>query len=266
MLMHCILYRKKRGVSTILGAIIFFGMVYTAFIPMLLVMQQADNFRERKLHEAGILDEEREYEYVEVYPIPSLTEDTMNITLINVCEYPVEIVRLRINSTIIDVSTTISTLGTEEIGPYPLSPANGSSYDIRVTTARGNVFASEVGVLYYTDGEWESEILGFRLIFPSRPGKGKRQNNWLNELKVTIKEGEDILYSNSTMYWAISASEKFFELSSEGYYQIIVYIRCSGSPNYWDKIYDTEHHLTWPIGPPIIELKFKIDGDQLILE
>jgi len=68
------------------------------------------------------------------------------------------------------------------------------------------------------------------------------------------------------MYWAISASEKFFELSSAGDYQIIVYILCSGTPNYWKEIYDAEHHLTWPIGPPIIELKFKIDGERLILE
>ena len=107
---------------------------------------------------------------------------------------------------------------------------------------------------------------GFRMIFPSRPPKKKRQNNWSNELKITIKEGGDILYSNSTMYWAISASEKFFELQSAGDYQIIVYILCSGTPNYWDKIYDTEHGLKWPVGPPIIELKFKINGDHLILE
>jgi hypothetical protein len=245
---------------------IFVGILLTSVVPMLLVMQQADNYRERQLHKTDILDEERNFEFVEVYPIPALVGDTMNITLINLSELPVEIVRLRINSTIIDLNTSISTLGSEEIGPFPLIPVNGSSYDIRVTTVRGNVFASEIGVIHYVDGEWQSEILGFRLIFPSRPGRNQRQNNWLNELKVTIKEGEDILYSNSTMYWAISASEKFFELQSAGDYQVTVYILCKGTPNYWDEIYDASHGLTWPIGPPIIELKFKIDGDNLGLE
>ena len=261
-----ILYRRKKGISTILGVIIFVGIMYTAIVPMMLVMQQANDFKERKLHEADVLDQERDMENVEVYPIPSLTENIMNITLINAGELPVEIVRLRINSTVVDVTTSISTLGSVEIGPYPLTPTNGSSYDIRVTTARGNVFTSSVGMLFYDEGEWMSEVLGFRLIFPSRPGKGKRQNNWLNEVRVTIKEGEDEIYINSTIYWAISASEKFFELSSAGDYQIIVYIWCSGTPKYWDKIYDTEHSITWPVGPPIIELKFAIDGDQLILE
>ena len=267
MLMQRILFHKKRGIATIIGAMVFIGILLTAVVPMFLVIQQADNYRERQLHKMDILDEEKEFELVEVYPIPSLTEDTINVTLINLSELPVEIVRLRINSTISNLTTAISTLSSEEIGPYPLIPVDGSNYDIRITTARGNVFASEIGVLFYAGGQWLSETLGFRLIFPSRPGKNQRENDWLNELMITIRDGDDIIYTNTTMYWAISASENFFELQSADYYNVTVYIKHKGTPQYWVKIYDAQHHLMWPEGPPIIELKFEIstDPDRLII-
>ncbi len=105
------------------------------------------------------------------------------------------------------------------------------------------------------------------MIFPSRPGRNQRGNDWLNELRITIREGEDIIYANSTMYWAISASENFFELQSAGYYNVTVYILHKGTPNYWVSIYDEEHHLMWPEGPPVKELKFEIATlpDRLIL-
>ena len=68
------------------------------------------------------------------------------------------------------------------------------------------------------------------------------------------------------MYWAISASENFFELDSADSYRILVYILCKGLPKHWEKIYDSEHEITWPIGDLIIELKYRIDGDSIVLD
>ena len=45
------LYLKK-GVSTILGTLIFMGIIFSAYIPMTLVMKQADNIYEQEIHEA----------------------------------------------------------------------------------------------------------------------------------------------------------------------------------------------------------------------
>jgi hypothetical protein len=128
------------------------------------------------------------------------------------------------------------------------------------------MFVSEIGTIRYEGGEWLSETLGFNLIFPSRPGKAGRGNNWLNELRITIELDGDELYSNSTMYWAISASEKFFMLDTADTYDIIIYIWCSGTPKHWEKIYDAPHSITWPEGDPVVELNFVINGDQLGLE
>ncbi len=84
---------------------------------------------------------------------------------------------------------------------------------------------------------------------------------------ITIEDSDgDEVYMNSTMYWAISASENFFELDSSGTYRITVYIWCKDLPKHWEKIYDAEHEITWPLGDPVIELKYRIDGDVLVLD
>ena len=41
----------RNGVSTILGTIIFIGVLFSAIIPMQLVMKQADNIALQKIHE-----------------------------------------------------------------------------------------------------------------------------------------------------------------------------------------------------------------------
>ena len=257
--------KKRRGMAAILGTLIFIGILFSAIIPMQLVMQQADNIKEQRLHETDNLDLYQKNEQLEVYPIPHLTLDLLNVSVINLSEYSVHIVRVWVNNTAYQVDETANPLETIDIGNLPLTPVEGGEYEIRVTTERGNVFISQIGSISYQGGEWISETFGFRLIFPSRPGKNARGNDWLNELKICISQGGEYVYSNYTMYWAISASEGFFELDASGVYDIVIYIKCR-SPTRWDLIYDVQHTINYPEGDPIIELKFIIDGDFLILE
>lgn len=262
---------SRRGTSTILGTLIFIAIMFTAVIPMQLVMHQADIIFEKKKLEVSREDEGRDLEFIEVYPVPSLTDPEINITLINTGEVSSTIHRLWVNNTFYPCSFTVPALGSITIGPYPAPTVEGAVYEIKVTTDRGNVFFSEVGTIMYIGGQWVSETLGFRLIFPSRPGQGgtppKRGNNWKNEILVTIEEEDaGIYYLNNTMYWAISASEKFFEVDQSGTYTITVYIWCSkwNSPysvSHWEKIYDTAHILNWPEDDPIQILNFKINND-----
>ena len=257
--------RQRRGMAAILGTLMFIGILFTAIIPMQLVMQQADNIKEQKIHESNNLDLLRKNEQIEVYPIPHLTLDLLSVSVINFSEYPVHIVRVWVNNTAYTVDETANPLETIDIGNLPLTPKEGGVYEIRVTTDRGNVFISHIGAISYQGGEWLSETFGFRLIFPSRPGKAARTNDWLNELRVSISELGEYAYSNYTMYWAISASEGFFELDASGEYLVEVEIWCR-NPNRWDLIYDELHSINYPEEPAVIELKFIINGDVLILE
>jgi len=262
---------RGRGVSTILGALIFFGILFSSVIPMMLVINQADMVLERGKLEVSRLDDEGGRESLELYPIPDLAATHINVTIMNTCETSIDIVRVWINDTLTGITTTVRALSCVKIGPFPIQVVEGSSFDVRVTTGRGNVYTAETGVLHYQGGEWVTETLGIRLIMPSRPAKGARSNNWLNELMVTIADGDgDVLYANQSMYWAISASEKFFELESAGDYRVTIYIWCKAGGVYptqhWEMIYDDVHSITWPIGDPILEIKFAIDGDVLIVE
>jgi hypothetical protein len=258
---------SRRGVSTILGTIFFIGILFSAIIPMQLVMKQADNIALRKTHEAQILDQERFDENIEVYPVPLTGEDKLNVTIINNSEFPIKIKHLWINNTHYNTDLTVNSLQTDEIGPFDVKTYNGVEYTVKVTTERGNVFISEIGTIFYSGGDWTTETLGFRLIFPSRPGRGGRDNNWLNEVRVSIKEDSEYLYINETMHWAVSASENFYEVDRAGTYDITVYIWCKPPPNnHWEKIHESSHEITWPTGDPVIELDFNINGNNLELE
>ena len=58
---------KGRGVSTILGTLIFIGILFTSVIPMMLVMKQADTIYTKKIHELEIKDDEKVREELIVY-------------------------------------------------------------------------------------------------------------------------------------------------------------------------------------------------------
>lgn len=261
--------RKRRGVASILGTIIFIGIMFTAVIPMYLVMKQADTLYESKMLELRRQDEEREREDIELYAYPNSVSDPgwLNVTVNNVCELEVTLIRLWINNESIPVNVNVDSMRSVDVGSFNIDAQNGSSYSAMTVTERGNKYASETGILHFNNGEWESETLGFNLIFPSRPGRGNRQNSWLNELRITIEEGGDLIYNNVTMHWAISASEKFLEVGSPGDYRIIVYIWCKPPPyQRWEKVFDDTLSIDWPEGPAVVNVNFKIDGDNLILE
>ena len=262
----------RRGTSTIYGVMIFVGIMFTAVIPMMLVMRQADTLHEMRKHELECLDQERAMESLCLYVCPEgPSSQNVEVTIVNKGEVFVRVVSLWINDDAVSMEIDIPSLSDEVLDTFVLDLIEGAEYDIRVMTDRGNVYTAETGILYYQDGKWVTETLGIRLILPSRPGKGARTNRWLNELRVTIAdEDDDILYSNYTMYWAVSASENFFELESAGAYNVIIYIWCKAGGGYseqhWEMIYDDFHSITWPIGDPVIEIKFAIDGDYLIVE
>ncbi len=60
----------RRGISSILGTIIFVGIMFTAVIPMILVMRQAETIHAMRKHELEIMDEERTSENIIFYVLP----------------------------------------------------------------------------------------------------------------------------------------------------------------------------------------------------
>ena len=271
-----ILYRKKRrGVSTILGTIIFIGIMFTSVIPMWLVMKQADVLYERKVLEMARLDEECEREAMELYAFPRSYDEPqwLNITAYNTCEVPINLVRLWVNETIIPLNKTIPAMGSVNVTSSEINAVEGSSYQVRAISECGNVYVSQTGTLSWSGGEWETETIGINLIFPSRPGSGKRGNDWKNKLEITITEnsvGGDIIFEDVVVYWAISASEMFFELGAPGTYNVTVWIKQTDPAPYDGIVYGPARApsigsapmiIDWPVGPAVLDVNFMVVND-----
>ncbi|MBA7619109.1 hypothetical protein ES703_26442 [subsurface metagenome] len=265
--------RRRRGVSTILGTIIFIGIMFTSVIPMWLVMKQADVLFERKMLEMARLDDEAERESMELYAFPSSYDEPeyLNITAYNTCEVPINLVRLWVNGTVTPLSITIPVMGSVNVPPYEINATEGSSYQSAATSERGNVYVSQTGTLSWSGGEWETETVGINLIFPSRPGSGQRGNDWKNKLEITIAQDSDIIFEDVVVYWAISASEMFFELGAPGKYNVTVWTKQTNPDPYEGVIYGPERlvegvgcdpiTIDWPAGPAILDVNFMVVND-----
>ena len=268
-----ILYRKKRrGVSTILGTIIFIGIMFTSVIPMWLVMKQADVLYERKMLEMTRLDDEAERESMELYAFPSSYDkpELVNITAYNTCEVPINLVRLWVNDTVIPLSITVPVMGSVNVSHYEINAVEGSSYQIRATSERGNVYVSQTGTLSYSGDEWDTETIGINLIFPSRPAGARRGNDWKQKLEITVTEnavGGDIIFEDVVVYWAISASERFFELGVPGTYNVSVWMKQSDPGPFDGIVYGPAREglngsapiiIDWPVGPAVVDVNFEI--------
>lgn len=175
----------RRGTSTILGTLIFVGILFTAVIPMFLVMRQADTIFEIRKHEQARLDEERSREDVYVYVFsPTPTKPILTLRVENRGDFVVKIEQAWIND---------SPYPLEDLVVQPLSwvdrqlddftAVNDTTYFIKVTTDRGNFFYEESGSIYFnTGGEWE--VGSFSIFFViSYPSAGK--------FNVDVKEESD---------------------------------------------------------------------------
>jgi archaellum component FlaF (FlaF/FlaG flagellin family) len=230
--------RKRKGVSTILGTLIFIGILFTAVIPMYVVMNQADTKYTQKRLERERLDEERAREdlYVIVYPTSSEAPDNITIMVENICELTVRIVRIWINDTIHDQESIIKSMSQLTLGSFDVSPPEGknSSYDVRVTTDRGNVFESGSGPLVYDGWNWEVEQLMINVLISSSG----------IVFKIYITGPND--YSEYAQVWKIGGTAfKTFNIEDNGVYTVTVK---RGS----NIIHQEDVTMEWPDGPSVL--------------
>jgi len=162
------MYRqKKRGISSILGTLIFVGILFTAVIPMYLTMNQANIILEQEKHEIASLDEEKEREDLSFYSYPD-TSDDLVVVVQNNSPMGAKVVRVWINDDPNTVSTVLNPMeGGVEIGPYNVTLEEGATYNLRITTERGNVYDSSSGDLEYSGGGWVVETKLINVVISS---------------------------------------------------------------------------------------------------
>lgn len=147
------MYHRK-GMSSILGTLIFIGIMFSAVIPMFIQMRQADVYYEHQKLDVSQLDEDRELEDLEIYVSPDTNDYTL--TVVNTGEVPVTLVRIWENHHNTSIRQVLTTQSSEELDAinFAQSPAENQTFEIRVTTERGNSFLNENGVMTYGSSGW----------------------------------------------------------------------------------------------------------------
>jgi len=220
-----------------MGTLIFVGIMFTAVIPMMLVMRQADTLHEMRKHELGILDQERAMETLCLYVCPEgSSSPNMKVTIVNNGEVLVHLVNLWINDGSTSKNIVISSLSEEELNiELPLEV--GEDYDIRVTTDRGNVFPSENGILHYEADGWKMETFSIR-IFTSG-------FTWHLHIKVWMGDvaGGDPFYEE--WEWVGKGGYEVVVPKPGDYYVLITWWDW-GNPGSFEGIVN----IPWPMGDP----------------
>jgi archaellum component FlaF (FlaF/FlaG flagellin family) len=238
--------RRRRGVSTILGTIIFIGIMFTSVIPMMLVMKQADTMYTQKVHEMEARDDERSGEIITInaYPVNN-NSDQLKVEVENIGVVSVKIIRVWINDQSYSENAVIKTGDTSDIGPYAVTLENDTSYSIKVITERGNSFASACGVLYYTDGYWFTPSIGIHVLVL----------NWFGKYQIRVYNGSwtspDPYTTQGVDIGDINWTE--VNMTKDGPYWVEVKKKVGGSfqdvPSTPVPVY-----ITWPGGSPVINV------------
>ena len=236
------MYRRK-GISTILGTLIFIGILFSAIVPMVLVMNQANIIYTQKLHETEIKDNEKVDELVYVYAYPDEETDKISVKVHNEEETPVQIVRVWINNDNNTVSITVNPKTTTTIGEFDAS-LQDETYIIKVTTSNGNVFRGNDGAIYYSGGVWLIPDMGVTVNI---------LNNKNSQYNITITNTTDTQWKIEYLTGPINNDViQTFILGRD-----LSYIVCVGKKvgNDWVNLPGTPVtiELIWP-GEPLIQI------------
>ena len=231
----------RRGVSTILGTIIFIGIMFTSVIPMMLVMKQADTIYEQEILEMRRKDDEysREEIFVYIYPTGDTAPDNLTVRVKNGCAMPVEIIRIWVNDEIHSLDEPVMAMEERDLASFDVGPINGSNYDILVTTKRGNIFESETGPISYEEGIWTVEVKMINVLISS--------TGTVFKIYVTLPDEQPHPSSPATV-WKIGGSAfKSFDITSYGNGVYNVQVK-KGSK----VIHNEDVLMEWPDGPAVL--------------
>lgn len=246
-------HRGRSGTSTILGTLIFVGIMFTAVIPMLLVMRQADTLHELRRHELGLLDEERRIEDISFYayileedPGPS---NEIYVKIENRGEDMVKIVRVWINDVNYPLDANIKSMGTKVLGPFTVVLESLTSYTVKVVTEKGNSFSSEAGTLFYSEGGWYTPSLGICVHIDNFRGK------YQIIIKTDTNPETVPLHQYESPRIEHGEIEKTFWVDDPGSYYVTIKKDGAGGWENVDPIYvDFPVDVVWPGPKPITDV------------
>ncbi len=151
---------KRKGVSTILGTLIFIGIIFSSVIPMTLIMRQADGVYERELHEVKTKDELKNEETLMLFAYSKTDDSDITVFVQNLGEEVVEVVGVWYNDDRTSVSENIASSEAVSFDPISIPGVEDDPLNVKVTTSNGNIFECALGTVWYGSNGWYTPSLG----------------------------------------------------------------------------------------------------------
>jgi len=132
--------------------------MFTAVIPMLIFMRQAETIHTMRKYELEINDEERSMENLFFYIIPSTGTPNLSFMVENRGEFLTTLERIWLNDNSYYIGESVPSMSIVDIGPLTV-PDVTDSYITRLTTVRGNIFIPDCGLPTYNHilQEWSMD-------------------------------------------------------------------------------------------------------------
>ena len=232
--------RKRKAVSTILGVLIFIGIIFSAVIPMQLTMKQADMIQIRYLREREERDNLRDNENFNVVAYPTGgSSNLIKVRVVNRGDETSEVARIWIKDTYYTEDYRLDPGDSHIFGPYTVTLVEGVSYPVTVISNRGRRYSSEAGSLIYSAGTWYTPSFGVQVHIANDKGKYyiKVYNaTWYGEYLTLGQDFNDLIV--------------FFEVDTLGVYNVICKKNGPSGPDLPGTPMTVE--ITWPDGSPIV--------------
>jgi flagellin-like protein len=244
-------YDKRKGISSILGTIIFIGIVFSTIVPMNLVMKQADNIYERTIHEVKMADLEKTTEELMVYAYGVAGSTELSVYVINRGANEVTLVRVWLNDDFTEISQIIAPKAKVILGPYDISETE-SPLRLKVTTKNGNVFMNSLGSVYYSEvNGWYVRSYAINVMIMNTAG----------QYQIIIEDELDteVGYYQSSGTDHIDIQETFLVANTPATYDVVVKTRVGGG---WQFLRGPDFTVQVPPlnGNPIVFVV--VDGTQ----
>jgi len=251
--------------STVLGTLIFVGILFSAVVPMFLVMQQADIILDQEKLEIRRVDDERSRELMDFYAYPVNDEDKIELKVTSRFELPIHIVHLWINNTRRDIDFEIPPMEQDMVlDQYDVPTKAGvtKEFKVKITTDRGNVYESKTGDIIHDGSDWTNPELQV-IVFVGAQGSGW-WNQWGNYKAKLTRTATGYSYEQ-TKSWTFGTC--MFQFDPSGITVTPITLTDSGPGTYhllvqrksfwggsWTTIRVMDVTITWPSGSPIVEV------------
>jgi len=199
---------------------IFVGIIFTAVIPMILVMNQADTIYEIRKVEVGRLDEEHAMEDIYFYLEPTVEGGFPFLTLkiSNTGELAVRIKSVWVNDTLRDdFDCIIPPMSDRDVILNISKPAQSVIYHVIAVTDKGNIFSPICGIPKYnpTTNTWTMDDYTIYVMM-SQP---------TNSLHIQVEKKNESDVFEEFISEDVLSHRSIYEISvlAKGTYRVTVY-------------------------------------------